>query len=452
MTAIQQTNYVEVKSRKGYLVIILALALLVTYGCIEGIYDRLSESGIASALSIVKILVNSSLSFVTGTIAFYSLLRLFDTGPGLIISESGIDDNSGLVPVGKVSWEEVEAISHGKAFFSECVSIRVKQPLKFIEAEKNLFKRLFLERFNRKLGTPVNIAGSGLQIKYADLFNIMQQHFLSAKVETRTIQLKQEKEVIQQEKNALIDSINYAKRIQTALLPSALLISERLGENFILFLPKDIVSGDFYWVEKVNDTVFFAVCDCTGHGVPGALISIVCNNALNRAVKELGLKQPAEILDKVADFVTESLGTDGEVKDGMDASLCAFNVNTRQLVWAGANLPLWIARQNTFYELIEFKPDKQPLGVYQNRKAYTQHVIETKKGDTLYMFSDGYADQFGGERNKKLTRKKLKEIILQQKGLPMHEQHANLQNFHSAYKGNTDQIDDILVMGVGIER
>ncbi len=432
-------------------ILVLIVAIMITYSCIEGIYERISEKGIISMLSITKLLINGTIAILSSSLGFYAIKRMFDSGPGLIISGDGITDNSGLVPSGKISWEEVEGISHGKTFFSECVSVQVKYPLKYIKREKNIFKRRLLEREHRRSGTPVNIAVASLKIKFNELFKLMQQHFLSAKIETSTSAIRLEKDIIQQEKKALVDSINYAKRIQTALLPPPSLIKNRLGENFILLLPKDIVSGDFYWVEQVNEFTFFAVCDCTGHGVPGALISIVCHNALNRAVKEYNLTQPAKILDKVAVLVAESIGQDGEVKDGMDASLCAFNKNTRELFWAGANLPLWIARQNAMYELLEFKPDKQPIGVHQNRTAYTQHKIEIEKGDILYLFSDGFADQFGGERGKKLTRKKLKELILMQRGVSLEKQQLNLQNFHNDYKRKEEQIDDILVMGVKIE-
>ncbi|MBK6989415.1 MAG: SpoIIE family protein phosphatase [Bacteroidetes bacterium] len=264
--------------------------------------------------------------------------------------------------------------------------------------------------------------------------------------------LKKEKEVIQREKSELVDSINYAKRIQTALLPSSSIIKERIGENFILYIPKDIVSGDFYWVETAGDWIFFAACDCTGHGVPGALINIVCNNALNRAIKEYGITDPAKILDKVAELIVESIGLDGEVRDGMDASICSFNKVTRELFWAGANIPLWIARTGAIYELLEFKPDKQAIGLTENRLPFTTQKIEIQKDDILYMASDGFADQFGGEYGKKLTRKKFKEILMMQRGKSLQEQQVNLLKFHNEYKGKGDQIDDILVMGIRIEK
>ncbi len=211
--------------------------------------------------------------------------RMSDSGPGLVINQEGMIDNSGLVSAGAIEWSDVEEINSNKILFADCIIVKVSNPEKYIKNQKGLFRRSWLFLENRFYGSPVNISVSGLRIKFKDLFRIVQQYYLSSQVETRTSELKREKEVIQQEKTELLDSINYAKRIQTALLPSAATIEAQLGECFILFLPKDIVSGDFYWVTTQDEWVFFAGCDCTGHGVPGALISIVCNNALNRAVK-----------------------------------------------------------------------------------------------------------------------------------------------------------------------
>ena len=375
-----------------------------------------------------------------------------DKGPGLVLNKDGIIDRSGLVYAGRINWAEVEEISNNKVLIADCITVKVKNPQKYIKAQKSLFRRTWLALENRRYGSPVNISTGGLKIKSKDLFRIIQQHYLSSQVETRTSVLKREKDVIQQEKKELLDSINYARRIQTALLPSVKMIEKRLGECFILFLPKDIVSGDFYWSNTMNEWVFFAGCDCTGHGVPGALMSIVCNNVLNRAVKEFGIFQPAKILDKAAELLIENIGTDSEVKDGMDASLCAFNKSTCELYWAGANIPLWIAREGTFYELLEFKPDKQSIGPIENRAPYTNHKIEIKKDDIIYLFSDGYADQFGGNLGKKLTRKKFKELLMHQRGVSLKDQEANLLRFHKDYKGYIEQIDDILVMGIRVEQ
>ncbi|HKR05566.1 MAG TPA: STM3941 family protein [Bacteroidia bacterium] len=446
-----QQNTIEIKPRKKVMILILLPSLYFTFNFCNNIHSEITGNTSFSIGILFNVAISLALAVVSGYVAGYSIKRMSDTGPGLVLNKEGFTDNSGLVSAGHISWSDVEEINSNKVGFVRCVIVKVKNPEKYIANQKSPFKRTWLKLENRYYGSPVNISVGGLKIKFKDLFRVVQQHYLSSHVESRTSRLKHEKDVIQQEKTELVNSINYAKRIQAALLPSNATIEQHLGECFILFLPKDIVSGDFYWVNTWNEWVFFAGCDCTGHGVPGALISIVCNNALNRTLKEYGIIQPSRILDKVAELITESIGSDAEVKDGMDASVCAFNKNTRELFWAGANIPLWIAREDTFYELLEFKPDKQPIGPVENRVPYTNHKIEIKKGDILYLFSDGYADQFGGEQGKKLTRKKFKELLMRQRGISLHDQHNNLLNFHKEYKGYIDQVDDILVMGVRVE-
>ncbi len=444
-------NDIEIKARKRQLLFIMLPSIYFALFFGKNIFDDLMDEPSFDMALIINIIINALLAAISGIISLYAIKRWNEKGPGLVLNKIGIIDNSGIVSAGMIFWSDVEEINSNKVIFTDCIIIKVKNPERYIRNQKSLFKQIWLGLENKYFGSPVNISVGGLQIKSKILFGTIQQHFLSSQVETRTYNLQREKEVIQQEKAELVDSINYAKRIQTALLPSHAKIQEKLGESFILFIPKDIVSGDFYWVEIVNEWVFFAGCDCTGHGVPGALISIVCNNALNRAVKEYGLIQPSLILDKVAELIVENLGIDGEVKDGMDASVCAFNNSTRELYWAGANIPLWIARQTSFYELQEYKPDKQPIGQVENRFPYTNHKIDIKKGDILYLFSDGYADQFGGDQGKKLTKKRFKELLLMQKNNSMEEQQASLLKFHHDYKNHSDQIDDILVMGIKIE-
>ena len=269
----------------------------------------------------------------------------------------------------------------------------------------------------------------------------------------KTIIEKQKKEV-EHQKQEILDSIEYAKRIQTTILPPPKLVKKYLDDSFILYLPKDIVAGDFYWMESVGDWVLFAACDCTGHGVPGALVSVVCHNALNRAVKEYNKIMPAEILDVVAELVLENFSTDDDVKDGMDASVCALNTSTGELFWAGANNPLWLIRHaeldSASAEIIEYKPNKQPIGKFDDRVPYTNNKIEIAKGDTIYLFTDGYADQFGGERGKKLTKAKFKEAILNMQRYNLDEQKKYLLDLHLNYKGNLEQVDDICVIGVRV--
>lgn len=441
---------IEIKARKRIILFYLIGSVFLTIHFGKNIYDIFAKG--ITLPSTFSVFMNLALTAFCGFLVVLAFKRYSNNAPGLIINNFGIVDNSGLVSAGMIYWTDVTEINTSKLFFSQCIIIKVKNPQRYIKNEKNPLNRLWLDMEYRKVGSPINISINGLKFQFNDLFRILQDRYLSTQVESRTYELKREKDVIQREKKELIDSINYAKRIQTALLPSSSVMQQRLGESFILYLPKDIVSGDFYWAENVNEWVFFAVCDCTGHGVPGALINIVCNNALNRAIREYGIIEPAKILDKVAELIIETIGIDGEVKDGMDASLCAFNKNTRELFWAGANIPLWIARNGTLYELLEFKPDKQSIGLVENRLPYTNHKIDIQKGDILYLASDGFADQFGGDLGKKLTRKKFKELLMKQRGKSLSEQQANLLAFHNEYKNNGEQIDDILVVGIRVER
>ncbi|MCF8425037.1 MAG: SpoIIE family protein phosphatase [Bacteroidia bacterium] len=261
--------------------------------------------------------------------------------------------------------------------------------------------------------------------------------------------IEQQKHLVEEKNREILDSIEYALRIQTAILPPQKIVKHYLENSFILYKPKDIVAGDFYWMETFEDLILFAACDCTGHGVPGAMVSVVCHNAINRAVREFGLKQPSKILDKTAEIVIESFSkSEEEIKDGMDISLCAYNIKTKQLEWSGANNPLWLLQNG---ELIETKADKQPIGMNENWKPFTNHQFTLNSGDVIYLFTDGYADQFGGEAGKKkLTKKRFKEQVLSIQNLSMQEQGITLDKFIVDYRKEIEQIDDILVMGVKV--
>lgn len=268
-------------------------------------------------------------------------------------------------------------------------------------------------------------------------------------IESQKLRVEQQKEVIEEKNKQVTDSINYAKRIQTAVLPPISVFKKRLPYSFIFYLPKDIVAGDFYWQEKINDTVLFAACDCTGHGVPGAMVSVVCNNALNRAVREFNIIQPAEILNKTMEIVIDNFySTEEDIKDGMDISLCAYNPQNRILEYAGANNPLWIIRKNS---ILEYKPDKQAIGKIENIKPFSNHSVQMEVDDIVYIFSDGFSDQFGGESGrKKLTRKRFKELLLKINHLPIEAHEKAIEAFYYDYKGETEQIDDILIIGLKI--
>ncbi|MBL1231913.1 MAG: SpoIIE family protein phosphatase [Flavobacteriales bacterium] len=265
----------------------------------------------------------------------------------------------------------------------------------------------------------------------------------------RSYKQKKKSNLLLEEKNKEItDSITYAKRIQNAILPSDTTVKEYLPNNFVLYLPKDIIAGDFYWLERKDDNILFAAADCTGHGVPGAMVSVVCNNALNRTVREYGLTNPAEILNKTREIVVQEFEkSDEDVKDGMDISLCCLDLSGSYAIlqWAGANNPLWIIRK---HELIEVKPNKQPIGKTDNPLSFTTHEIQLQKGDTIYVFTDGFADQFGGPKGKKFMYKPFKELLLSIQNKTMEEQKIVLEQHFENWRGSLEQVDDVCVIGV----
>jgi serine phosphatase RsbU (regulator of sigma subunit) len=246
----------------------------------------------------------------------------------------------------------------------------------------------------------------------------------------------------------ILDSITYAKRIQSAILPKQKTIQKYLPKSFIIYKPKDIVAGDFYWFEVSDDLLFLAAADCTGHGVPGAMVSVICHNALNRSVKEFNLKMPHEILDKTREIViSEFEKSDEDVKDGMDISLCVFNLKENKLFWSGAHNPLWVLRNK---EILEYKADKQPIGKFAHAKPFSLHEISIKTNDEFYFFTDGFQDQFGGEKGKKFKASQLRELLIQNISHSMNEKYSILNRTFDTWKGTLEQIDDVCIIGVKI--
>jgi serine phosphatase RsbU (regulator of sigma subunit) len=309
--------------------------------------------------------------------------------------------------------------------------------------------------------------------------------------------IEHQKNVVDEKQKEISDSINYAQRIQEAILPSREDLVKNLKNGFVLFKPKDVVSGDFYWLETYDSTragtavslkdsktntekvgateikedeekiVYFAAADCTGHGVPGALVSVVCSNALSKALLEENITQTGPLLDRTREIVIERFGkSGGEVKDGMDVSIAALNFNTRMeagdtvcsIMWSGANNGLWIVRNsNGVTELKEVKPDKQPIGIYGLQKPFTTHNLKAIKGDTLYLFTDGFQDQFGGEGltddkigGKKFKAANLKKLLVSIQHMTMDEQRIHLDETLEKWRGPIEQIDDICIIGVRI--
>jgi serine phosphatase RsbU (regulator of sigma subunit) len=335
-------------------------------------------------------------------------------------------------------------------------------------AEKKREQEISVEKQKRQ--QTIIISVGFVLILVVIFFLILLRRFKVIKEQKQVIEIKEreaqdQKTLVEEKNKEITDSIQYAKRIQSAILPPDKVVKEYLKESFILYKPKDIVAGDFYWMENIkseesrvmsdenpifntqhSQLVLFAAADCTGHGVPGAMVSVVCNNALNRSVREYGLTDPGEILDKTRELVIEEFEkSDEEVKDGMDIALCSLENN--KLKYAGANNPLWIIRNG---EIIETKANKQPIGKFDNPLTFTSHSFDLQKGDSIYIFSDGFVDQFGGEKGKKFKAKALRKLLLSIQDKEMEEQRTIIDNTFESWKGNLEQIDDVCVIGVRI--
>jgi serine phosphatase RsbU (regulator of sigma subunit) len=284
--------------------------------------------------------------------------------------------------------------------------------------------------------------------------------------------ITQQKHVIEERHKEITDSINYAERIQRSMLATNKSLTENLKEHFVLFKPKDVVSGDFYWTTKLANNYFvIATADSTGHGVPGAIMSMMNMNSLKEVVKT-GYTKPHDILNYTRDIIIETLKNDGSVeggKDGMDCSLCVYDLENMKLFTAAANNPIWIVRDfdgsetkvvecNTFQQqiinnkqLIEIKPDKMPVGKHTRQDVpFTLNEINLQKGDIVYTLTDGFPDQFGGNRGKKFMIKNLRELLLSNAHLPMAEQKQLLEQTFTNWTGNLDQVDDVTIIGVKI--
>ncbi|MEQ8323411.1 MAG: SpoIIE family protein phosphatase [Vicingaceae bacterium] len=291
----------------------------------------------------------------------------------------------------------------------------------------------------------------------AEHFNSMMERLanyyneLEQKVAERTAEVVAQKEEIERQKISLTDSIVYAKRIQNAMLPSSHQMEQALDDHFVIFWPKDIVSGDFYWLSQKGDKVFVTAVDCTGHGVPGAFMSMIGSSLLNKIVNENGIHQPAEVLNNMREGVFKSLNKEGQeesTNDGMDMSFVSLDMKNMELEFAGANNPLYIIRNG---EMIIFKGDKQPVGAFiKEFKPFTNNTVTLEKGDMVYVFSDGFQDQFGGENKTKFMVGKFKKFLIEIGHLSTAEQKERITKAYQDWKGNLSQVDDIVIIGIRI--
>ncbi len=280
---------------------------------------------------------------------------------------------------------------------------------------------------------------------------------LEQKVIERTEEVVRQKSEIESKNEELeilykqvTDSIHYAKRIQDTILPANSKVKNLLPDSFILFKPKDIVSGDFYWIEKKEDLVYFAAVDCTGHGVPGAFMSLVGYNVLKDIIKNSKVTKPSEILDAMREGVISTMTVDEskQAKDGMDMTLCAINYEKMELQYAAAFNPLIIVRNG---ELIMYQANKFPIGAFIGEKTnFDNHVIPLQKGDQIFIFSDGYADQFGGPNGKKFMVGNFRKLLANIASLSSPAQKEKLDETLLTWQGGQEQVDDVLVIGVKV--
>lgn len=274
----------------------------------------------------------------------------------------------------------------------------------------------------------------------------------NTELEEKSRIIEQQHDTIREKNNEITDSIRYAHQIQSAMLPTEEEFVTHFRDAFVLFEPKDIISGDFYWVSAHGNKIIYATVDCTGHGVPGGFMSMLGLSLLNELVNEDQLTDPSMILDRLREKVITSLkqkGIDGEQKDGMDMTLCLLDKEVNKLWVAAANHVLYVVRQGE--ELIEIKGDKHPVGIQGDElKPFTTREIQLQKGDMIYSFTDGYPDQFGGPKGKKFKYIQLKEALQEMSPLQASEQRNVLSDTFTAWKGSLDQVDDVCVIGVRV--
>lgn len=301
------------------------------------------------------------------------------------------------------------------------------------------------------------IAGAVLayrKIRSSNKLLSIQKHSIEQKntqLERQKEEIEKQKELVEDHQKEIIDSINYAQKIQSAILPSLNDFRDTVKNGFVLFKPKDIVSGDFYWLSEKENYIFYAAADCTGHGVPGGFMSMLGTSLLNEVVNEKKIYEPADVLDMLRVKIILALkqkGESGENKDGMDMVFCRLDKNKKQLVYAAANNPLWLVRNG---QCIEYRADKQPVGISGGKsEQFTQHTIDLQAGDCIYIFTDGFADQFGGPKGKKFKYKQFQELLVENASKPVAEQHNILEKSIDSWRGTLEQVDDVLVIGVRV--
>ncbi|MFC2086271.1 SpoIIE family protein phosphatase [Bacteroidota bacterium] len=341
-------------------------------------------------------------------------------------------------------------------FDKELIAIEIEQQKRDLEEQRKLQRQKTIRNFALVVLSLVVFIGfiiirNRKRIKEANIrLKDLNDHIREQKEE---IESQRDKVIYQ--KREITDSIIYAKRIQSAILPPETYITELLHENFIFYKPRDIVSGDFYWIKQVNDYIIFVASDCTGHGVPGAFMSMLGISYLNEIVERREITQANQILNELKSQIKHSLRQHGqrdESKDGMDIALCVIDTKNNMMQYSGAFNPLYLFRDvNGEPELKEIKADRMPVGFFHGKdKSFTNHEIQLEMGDAFYIFSDGFIDQMGGKENKKYMRKNFKNLLLEIHEEPMYQQKEILDKTLNDWMDGQPQMDDILVVGVRV--
>ena len=280
--------------------------------------------------------------------------------------------------------------------------------------------------------------------------NFKRSQRAHAIISKQKTEIEKQKHFVEEKNKEVMDSIHYAKRIQRALLTSENYFKKHVSDFFIFYKPKDIVSGDFYWALNLNNKFYLATADCTGHGVPGAFMSLLNISFLNEVIIEKKITRPDLILDEIRNDIIKALNPEGNeaAKDGMDCSLCCFDFEKMELQVAAANNPVWIMRNNI---ILEIKPDKMPVGMYADEiKPFSLQIFKLEKGDTVYTFTDGYADQFGGPKGKKFKYKQLENNLIANNYKPLAEQKEILSQAFDKWKEGLEQVDDVLLIAIKV--
>jgi serine phosphatase RsbU (regulator of sigma subunit) len=273
-----------------------------------------------------------------------------------------------------------------------------------------------------------------------------KKNILEKIVNERTQEVVHQKNIIEEKQKEIIDSINYARRIQNTILAPHEFLEANLPNHFVYYNPKDIVSGDFYWAAKRNETFYLAICDSTGHGIPGAFMSLLNIGFLSEAIIEKGIEKPNEIFNYVRQQLIDNINKDGQ-RDGFDGILACFNQERKQITYAAANCAPLLIRNN---QLIEQKEDRMPVGIGERKEDFKLYTIDVEVGDRIYFYTDGYADQFGGTRGKKFKYRQLNDLLLANNLKSLDEQKNILMETFESWRGNLEQVDDVCIIGIQI--